>query len=427
MIATLVQLMGEDKAFEYLKGLHKNVSTSTRARAPARSRRWRAARPRCRSASSTTARGEKMQGFPVETITPSEGTGAEIGSMSIVKGAKQPRAGEEVLRMGADAAGAAVRRRDQAVPAAVEQGDAGRPERARLQEDQADRLRLREVRRERRAQAPDRALGEGRQLAAALSAADVLPAPPVPLSRDAAPSGLGAAAGRLPACCPGTRSRTPAGCEALPQVFGARRRRQRPDAGAAARAPLALGSALGRAGVVRRRRACRAPGRAAGRGCCWPAARSGCVGLLAQRLPDRRQAAGRFAWLDAALRRAAGAASSASARGGFVALLALLMLLGASASRGSAASAATSSSPARWSAAARCWCCSSPTRCSKALAGAFVDEDGACSLAALVGAHRHTSGSGAWAAWPAACAAAWPGTRCSWRCSRPPARPCSAR
>ena len=25
MIATLVQLMGEDKAFEYLKGLHKNV------------------------------------------------------------------------------------------------------------------------------------------------------------------------------------------------------------------------------------------------------------------------------------------------------------------------------------------------------------------------------------------------------------------
>mgnify|MGYP003345148039 CR=1 FL=1 len=32
--------------------------------------------------------GEKMQGFPVETITPSEGTGAEIGSMSIIKGAK---------------------------------------------------------------------------------------------------------------------------------------------------------------------------------------------------------------------------------------------------------------------------------------------------------------------------------------------------
>ena len=31
MIATLVQLMGEDKAYEYLKGLHRNVSTYTRS------------------------------------------------------------------------------------------------------------------------------------------------------------------------------------------------------------------------------------------------------------------------------------------------------------------------------------------------------------------------------------------------------------
>ena len=29
-----------------------------------------------------------MNGFPVETETPSEGTGAEIGSMSIIKGAR---------------------------------------------------------------------------------------------------------------------------------------------------------------------------------------------------------------------------------------------------------------------------------------------------------------------------------------------------
>jgi hypothetical protein len=34
-----------------------------------------------------------------------------------------------------------------------------------------------------------------------------------------------------------------------------------------------------------------------------------------------------------------------------------------------------------------------------------------------------TSGSGACSAWWAACAAAWPGTRCSWRCSPPPAPP----
>ena len=55
MIATLVQLMGEDKAFDYMKALHKNISQLHPHAAPAPSRRWRAARPRCRSASCTTA------------------------------------------------------------------------------------------------------------------------------------------------------------------------------------------------------------------------------------------------------------------------------------------------------------------------------------------------------------------------------------
>ncbi len=87
MIATLVQLMGEDKAFEYLKSLHKNVSTYTRSgTGPIK------AVARGETAVSISfvhdGPGEKLQGFPVETVTPSEGTGAEIGSMSIVKGAR---------------------------------------------------------------------------------------------------------------------------------------------------------------------------------------------------------------------------------------------------------------------------------------------------------------------------------------------------
>ena len=87
MIATLVQLMGEEKAFEYLKGLHKNVSTYTRSgTGPIK------AVARGETAVSISfvhdGPGEKQQGFPVATITPSEGTGAEIGSMSIVKGAR---------------------------------------------------------------------------------------------------------------------------------------------------------------------------------------------------------------------------------------------------------------------------------------------------------------------------------------------------
>jgi iron(III) transport system substrate-binding protein len=87
MVATLVQLMGEDKAFEYMKALHKNISQYTRSgtgpiKAVARGET---------SVSISFVHdgpGEKMQGFPVETITPSEGTGAEIGSMSIIKGSR---------------------------------------------------------------------------------------------------------------------------------------------------------------------------------------------------------------------------------------------------------------------------------------------------------------------------------------------------
>ena len=87
MVATLVQLMGEDKAFEYLKALHRNVGQYTRSgTGPIK------AVARGETAVSISfvhdGPGEKLQGFPVETVTPSEGTGAEIGSMSIVKGAR---------------------------------------------------------------------------------------------------------------------------------------------------------------------------------------------------------------------------------------------------------------------------------------------------------------------------------------------------
>ena len=87
MIATLVQLMGEDKAFDYLKSLHKNVSQYTRSgTGPIK------AVARGETAVSISfvhdGPGEKMQGFPVETVTPADGTGAEIGSMSLIKGAR---------------------------------------------------------------------------------------------------------------------------------------------------------------------------------------------------------------------------------------------------------------------------------------------------------------------------------------------------
>ncbi|KTQ97161.1 iron ABC transporter substrate-binding protein [Aureimonas ureilytica] len=86
-LATLVQLMGEDEAFAYQKALNENVTQYTKSgSAPVKA----------------AARGETgigivfmhdavamtKQGFPVKTVAPCEGTGFEVGSMSIVKGAK---------------------------------------------------------------------------------------------------------------------------------------------------------------------------------------------------------------------------------------------------------------------------------------------------------------------------------------------------
>jgi iron(III) transport system substrate-binding protein len=87
MVATLVQLMGEDKAFDYMRALHKNIATYTRSgTGPIKA----AARGETTLSISFVhdGPGEKMQGFPIETITPKDGTGAEIGSMSIIKGAR---------------------------------------------------------------------------------------------------------------------------------------------------------------------------------------------------------------------------------------------------------------------------------------------------------------------------------------------------
>ncbi len=94
MVATLVQLMGEDKAFEYMKQLHPNIGQYTRSgTGPIK------AVARGETAVSISfvhdGPGEKMQGFPVETITPSDGTGAEIGSMSLIKGARNLEAAKK--------------------------------------------------------------------------------------------------------------------------------------------------------------------------------------------------------------------------------------------------------------------------------------------------------------------------------------------
>jgi iron(III) transport system substrate-binding protein len=94
MVATLVQMMGEDKAFDYMKRLHQNISQYTRSgTGPIKA----AARGETTVSISFVhdGPGEKMSGFPIETITPADGTGAEIGSMSIIKGARNLEAAKK--------------------------------------------------------------------------------------------------------------------------------------------------------------------------------------------------------------------------------------------------------------------------------------------------------------------------------------------
>jgi iron(III) transport system substrate-binding protein len=86
-VATVVQVMGEAKAFDYLKQLHANINQYTKSgTAPVKA----AARGETSVGISFVhdAVTEAVAGFPVGSATPCEGTGYEIGSLSIVNGAR---------------------------------------------------------------------------------------------------------------------------------------------------------------------------------------------------------------------------------------------------------------------------------------------------------------------------------------------------
>jgi iron(III) transport system substrate-binding protein len=88
-LATMVQLFGEDGGFDFMKGLHANINQYTKSgSAPIKA----------------AGRGENTigivflhdavkqaaSGFPVVPVAPCEGTGYEIGSMSIIAGGRNP-------------------------------------------------------------------------------------------------------------------------------------------------------------------------------------------------------------------------------------------------------------------------------------------------------------------------------------------------
>lgn len=86
-LATMVQLFGEDGGFEFMKGLHKNINQYTKSGS---------APIKAAGRGETTigivfmhdAVKQAVAGFPIKVVAPCEGTGYEIGSMSIIKGAR---------------------------------------------------------------------------------------------------------------------------------------------------------------------------------------------------------------------------------------------------------------------------------------------------------------------------------------------------
>ena len=86
-LATMVQLFGEDGGFDFMKSLHRNINQYTKS----------GSAPIKAAARGETTIGivfmhdavtQAVKGFPIKVVAPCEGTGYEIGSMSIIKGAR---------------------------------------------------------------------------------------------------------------------------------------------------------------------------------------------------------------------------------------------------------------------------------------------------------------------------------------------------
>ncbi|MEP7329962.1 MAG: ABC transporter substrate-binding protein [Betaproteobacteria bacterium] len=96
MLASLVQIMGEEEAFRYMAAVHRNVTSYARSgigpmTAVSRGEIYMG---------STVLHGainEIVRGFPVLPVLPCEGVGYEIGSVAIIKGARNMDAARKFL------------------------------------------------------------------------------------------------------------------------------------------------------------------------------------------------------------------------------------------------------------------------------------------------------------------------------------------
>jgi iron(III) transport system substrate-binding protein len=96
MLATLVQVFGEDEAFRYLRAVHPNVNQYARSGIGPMTAVTRGET----ALGSTVLHGvinEIVRGFPVEPVLPCEGVGYEVGSVAVIKGARNPAAARKFV------------------------------------------------------------------------------------------------------------------------------------------------------------------------------------------------------------------------------------------------------------------------------------------------------------------------------------------
>ena len=96
MVAALVQMWGEDRAFDYLKKLHPNVQTYTQSgTAPSKA----AAIGQATIGIQFTPAFLQLadEGYPLQLVFPKDGVGFEAPAISIVKGAPHPEAAKKLV------------------------------------------------------------------------------------------------------------------------------------------------------------------------------------------------------------------------------------------------------------------------------------------------------------------------------------------
>jgi iron(III) transport system substrate-binding protein len=117
MLASLVQVFGEEEAFRFMKALNANVSSYARSGIGPMT----AVKRGEIFIGSSVLHGvinEIVAGFPVEPVLPCEGVGYEVGSMAIIRGARNPVEARKFVdwALGADAQRIGLDVREFAIP-----------------------------------------------------------------------------------------------------------------------------------------------------------------------------------------------------------------------------------------------------------------------------------------------------------------------